>query len=355
MISGAWPPRCAPTVDAPQIATQPTTTTDATAPRSRPSTTRMTWVASHVWPSLSTSAVRDGTTATGAVRSTPTSSRRGSGSSTTRRCSTPSRSTTPSTGCPPIRPSRGGSAQAPRGLSVRRQGESLHNRTSRGCARWAGTRSAISTRSSRSRTRRRWDRSCGSSPRASSATTSASARRSRSCRRRVTAFEFRHASWFVDDVYELLRRHRAALVIGDDPERPFQTREITAKWTYVRFHRGNRGRRGNYSNKELEEWRRRICILALRGRGLRLLQQRLGGLRTEERALAQGAPQQLTPTTHWATERLDRAVGDRRGLRSRQPRVNEIPARSAFRTRSATASPVRPTSSRRSAGLPWVT
>ncbi len=72
-------------------------------------------------------------------------------------------------------------------------------------------------------------------------------------------FEFRHPSWFVPEVYELLRRHRAALVIGDDPERPFQTHEITADWTYVRFHRGNRGRRGNYSKRELEEWKRRIA------------------------------------------------------------------------------------------------
>jgi uncharacterized protein YecE (DUF72 family) len=72
-------------------------------------------------------------------------------------------------------------------------------------------------------------------------------------------FEFRHESWFAPEVYELLRRHRAALVIGDDPERPFQTHELTADWTYIRFHRGNRGRRGNYSARELEEWRRRIA------------------------------------------------------------------------------------------------
>jgi uncharacterized protein YecE (DUF72 family) len=73
------------------------------------------------------------------------------------------------------------------------------------------------------------------------------------------AFEFRHESWFVPEVYRLLRRHRAALVIGDDPERPFQSHELTAKWTYIRFHRGNRGRRGNYSTRELEEWKRRIA------------------------------------------------------------------------------------------------
>ena len=72
-------------------------------------------------------------------------------------------------------------------------------------------------------------------------------------------FEFRHESWFAPEVYELLRRHRAALVIGDDPDRPFQSHELTTSWTYIRFHRGNRGRRGNYSTRELEEWRRRIA------------------------------------------------------------------------------------------------
>jgi uncharacterized protein YecE (DUF72 family) len=72
-------------------------------------------------------------------------------------------------------------------------------------------------------------------------------------------FEFRHESWFVPEVYDLLRTHRAALVIGDDPERPFQSYEITAGWTYIRFHRGNRGRRGNYSKRELENWKRRIA------------------------------------------------------------------------------------------------
>jgi uncharacterized protein YecE (DUF72 family) len=72
-------------------------------------------------------------------------------------------------------------------------------------------------------------------------------------------FEFRHASWFAPEVYELLRGHGAALVIGDDPSRPFQTHELTADWTFLRFHRGRRGRNGNYSKSELEEWKRRIA------------------------------------------------------------------------------------------------
>jgi uncharacterized protein YecE (DUF72 family) len=71
-------------------------------------------------------------------------------------------------------------------------------------------------------------------------------------------FEFRHASWFHDDIYELLRRHSAALVIGDHPERPFQTHELTADWTFIRFHYGSRGRGGNYSERELGEWAQRI-------------------------------------------------------------------------------------------------
>jgi uncharacterized protein YecE (DUF72 family) len=72
-------------------------------------------------------------------------------------------------------------------------------------------------------------------------------------------FEFRHASWFAPEVYELLRTHAAALVIGDDPTRAFQTHELTADWTFVRFHRGRRGRNGNYSESELDEWKRRIA------------------------------------------------------------------------------------------------
>jgi uncharacterized protein YecE (DUF72 family) len=73
------------------------------------------------------------------------------------------------------------------------------------------------------------------------------------------AFEFRHPSWFCEEVYELLRWHGAALAIGDRPEvSEFQAHEITADFTYVRFHYGHRGRRGNYSDSELRDWSRRI-------------------------------------------------------------------------------------------------
>jgi uncharacterized protein YecE (DUF72 family) len=71
-------------------------------------------------------------------------------------------------------------------------------------------------------------------------------------------FEFRHPTWFTDDVYSLLRDHGVALVIGDRKGLEFQTHEFTTDWTLVRFHRGSRGRRGNYSESELETWKRRL-------------------------------------------------------------------------------------------------
>ena len=75
-------------------------------------------------------------------------------------------------------------------------------------------------------------------------------------------FEFRHPSWFCEPVYALLRRHDVALVIGDHPQRPWQPFVLTAGWTYVRFHHGHRGRRGNYSETELRDWADRLAEAA---------------------------------------------------------------------------------------------
>jgi len=77
-------------------------------------------------------------------------------------------------------------------------------------------------------------------------------------------FEFRHPSWFSDEVLELLRFHLVALVIAHHPERPWQPHELTADWTFLRFHFGERGRRGNYSETELREWAVRVRELAER-------------------------------------------------------------------------------------------
>jgi uncharacterized protein YecE (DUF72 family) len=71
-------------------------------------------------------------------------------------------------------------------------------------------------------------------------------------------FEFRHPTWFTDNVYAMLRAYGVALVIGDRKGLDFQTHVMTTDWTLVRFHYGHRGRRGNYSQSELEEWAQRF-------------------------------------------------------------------------------------------------
>ena len=71
-------------------------------------------------------------------------------------------------------------------------------------------------------------------------------------------FEFRESSWYVEEVYAALRERGVGLVIPDSPKYPFRTLEVTADWTFIRFHHGSRGRRGNYSEAELEEWSQRI-------------------------------------------------------------------------------------------------
>jgi uncharacterized protein YecE (DUF72 family) len=78
------------------------------------------------------------------------------------------------------------------------------------------------------------------------------------------AFEFRHESWFAEEVLAALRAHGVALTIGDHPERPWQPHELTADFSFVRLHYGHRGRRGNYSATELDEWAQELERLARR-------------------------------------------------------------------------------------------
>ncbi|HEY8477176.1 MAG TPA: DUF72 domain-containing protein [Chloroflexota bacterium] len=69
------------------------------------------------------------------------------------------------------------------------------------------------------------------------------------------AFEFRHASWFVDEVYALLRARGAALCIADR-DGHHTPLVHTASWTYVRFHSGLAG--GSYTEAQLQGWAERL-------------------------------------------------------------------------------------------------
>lgn len=69
---------------------------------------------------------------------------------------------------------------------------------------------------------------------------------------RRAAFEFRHQSWFDDEVFNLLRDHGAALCIAeaeDDLEIPFMA---TADWGYLRL------RLPDYSAADLKSWVKRV-------------------------------------------------------------------------------------------------
>jgi uncharacterized protein YecE (DUF72 family) len=72
-------------------------------------------------------------------------------------------------------------------------------------------------------------------------------------------FEFRHPSWFEPAVMRLLESHGASLVIPHDGRRPLPQARPVGEVAYLRLHHGARGRNGNYSASELDEWRRRIA------------------------------------------------------------------------------------------------
>ena len=74
-------------------------------------------------------------------------------------------------------------------------------------------------------------------------------------------FEFRHPSWFCSEVYGLLHTYGVAFATGHDPRRPLPDAPLTTDWTLIRFHYGERGRRGNYSVSELRAWAERISEL----------------------------------------------------------------------------------------------
>jgi uncharacterized protein YecE (DUF72 family) len=69
---------------------------------------------------------------------------------------------------------------------------------------------------------------------------------------RRVAFEFRHPSWFDDEVLGLLREHRAALCSADAEDDLEVPRAATADWGCLRL------RRPDYDDAALKRWVKQV-------------------------------------------------------------------------------------------------
>ncbi len=72
------------------------------------------------------------------------------------------------------------------------------------------------------------------------------------------AMEFRHPSWFDDEVFGLLRDHRATLCVADESDDLAVPFVATADWGYLRL------RRPEYDDAALAAWAKRIKASAWR-------------------------------------------------------------------------------------------
>jgi len=83
------------------------------------------------------------------------------------------------------------------------------------------------------------------------------------------AVEFRHPSWFDDDVYGVLRDHHAAFCISDLGGRLWPL-VATARLVYVRLHGPERRYAGSYGDEALAVWAERCRAWAAAGRHVRV-------------------------------------------------------------------------------------
>jgi uncharacterized protein YecE (DUF72 family) len=72
------------------------------------------------------------------------------------------------------------------------------------------------------------------------------------------AVEFRHASWYEDKTFELLRKHKVAHVALSTLNMP-QIRIATSDIVYIRFHGLEGGFAHDYRRDELKPWAKFCC------------------------------------------------------------------------------------------------
>ncbi len=70
-------------------------------------------------------------------------------------------------------------------------------------------------------------------------------------------FEFRHPSFFCEELYDLLRRHNVALCFADTPSFPY-AEVVTTSFVYLRFHGARSLYTHRYSEDELRFWAEKI-------------------------------------------------------------------------------------------------
>jgi uncharacterized protein YecE (DUF72 family) len=70
--------------------------------------------------------------------------------------------------------------------------------------------------------------------------------------RRRVAVEFRHGSWFDDEVFDTLRARGAALCVADTGEEPVAPLVATTDWGYLRL------RREDFGDSDLQAWAQKI-------------------------------------------------------------------------------------------------
>ena len=72
-----------------------------------------------------------------------------------------------------------------------------------------------------------------------------------------SAFEFRHETWFDDEVFAILGERNCSLCIAETDEGNDPPPVATADWTYLRL------RKTEYTEKELETWAERLDAFGL--------------------------------------------------------------------------------------------
>ncbi len=74
--------------------------------------------------------------------------------------------------------------------------------------------------------------------------------------------EFRHESWFDEEVYQIMKKHETGFCIISAPDNLPETAAVTTKTAYVRFHGKDDWYNYDYSNSELKNWAEKIADLS---------------------------------------------------------------------------------------------